>query len=81
MKNPKNLHMKPCLSLLECGLSEDLSEEETMMKKTKKNSQECGDLFPKQLNNQMLVFASIISGVLLLCNGFIGMIKFQLMLL
>jgi hypothetical protein len=67
--------MKLYSSLLECGLSEDQSEEEMMMKKTKKNSQACGDLYLKQLNNQMLVFASIISGVLLPCHGSIGMIE------
>lgn len=75
MKKLRNLLMKLYSSLPECGLSEDLLEVEMMMKKIKKNSQACGDLFPRLSNNQMLVFASIISGTLIKCHGFIGIPK------
>lgn len=47
MKNKLEFHMKLCLNLPECGLLEDQSEEDKMMKRIKKTSILNGELFPK----------------------------------
>jgi len=51
LKIYKELHLKLCFNLQECGLLEDLLEEDKMMKKIKKILILNGELFQK-LNSQ-----------------------------